>query len=63
MSSSWTGRAARSLDEAFGPHTSHAICEPSPHVVEAWNARRERYPAKPKASLAGRVRRLLSRDR
>jgi hypothetical protein len=28
-SSSWTGRAARDLESAFGPHTSRHIDEPT----------------------------------
>ena len=34
-SSNWTGRAHRSLDSAFGPHTSHHITEDEPPMPAA----------------------------
>ena len=36
-SSSWTGRAPRTMQDAFGPYTSHAIHETAPqHRAWPW---------------------------
>lgn len=32
LNSSYTGRSSRTLEEAFGPHTSQQISEPSPKM-------------------------------
>jgi len=46
MNSNVTGRVARTLQAAFGPHTSNWIAETTPKQIDAWKAWRKEH-AKP----------------